>query len=89
MVRVRGTVAWRERSRSPRATSDPSRSVTANLCASSPSTAAILATDGPSASRPSFVSSCTVMYFTNESSETPLYMREYPYVGSTWLVPLA
>ena len=67
----------------------PRRRVTASLCASNPSTAAILATEGPSLSNPSFVSSCTVMYFTKESRDTPLYIRLYPYVGSTWLVPLA
>ena len=54
----------------------PRRRVTALLCASKPSTAAMRATWGPRASKPSLVSSWTVMYLTKESKETPEYMRE-------------
>ena len=53
----------------------PRRSVTARLCASSPSTSAILATDGPSRWSPSYVNDCTVIFFWNESRDTPLCGR--------------
>ena len=52
-----------------------SRSVTALSCASSPSTLAIVATEGPRFRSPSSLRLCTVIFFTNESSDTPLYMR--------------
>jgi len=56
----------------------PNLKVTANLCASKPSTSAILATCGPKFSMPSFVNSWTVMYLMKESKETPEYMRLKP-----------
>ena len=48
--------------------------VTALLCASSPSTSAMVATYGPSFSKPSSVKDCTVMYLRNESKDTPPYI---------------
>ena len=51
---------------------DSRRSVTARLCACSPSSSAILATEGPSSLSPSRLRLCTVIFFWNESRDTPL-----------------
>ena len=66
---------------------EPSRIRTAFACACNPSQSASVATTGPSALRPSAVSSCEVMCFWKDNVFTPLYWRAYPFVGNVWFVP--
>ena len=40
-----------------------------------------------SARSPAGDNSCTVTPFTKSSTDNPLYVRAYPYVGRTWFVP--
>lgn len=55
--------------------------LTANLCASSSSAAAICSTAGPTRCKPSRVNCWNVIFLTNESRETPLYAFAKPLVG--------
>src|SRR5207248_7469135 len=62
---------------------------TASACAGMPSAAASASTVGAIRSRPSLVSRCTVIGLRNVSSPSPPTERAHPFVGSTWLPPVA
>src|SRR5690606_25858144 len=65
-----------------------SRVPPARACASSPSSSARVAAIGPMLRRPSAESSCTVIERMKSPTPRLELRRAYPYVGSTWFVPL-